>query len=173
MMIFKKGIKKEDYVTKTIPFDYQIPEKVYVDYVKNKLKQICNWNDKHLDYYLSILGYAFTGDSSKEQNFYYHRGQTADNGKSVIFEVLELLMPNYVMKGNSDVLDKGADLRKEVATWGGLKILWLNEVSIKQKDEDLVKAICDGTSYKYNRLYATEAVVMAIQFKLFGVSNHT
>ena len=135
--------------------------------------EICNWNDTHLDYYLSILGYAFTGDSSKEQNFYYHRGQTAENGKSIIFEVLELLMPNYVMKGNSNILDKDADLRKEVATWGGLKILWLNEVSIKQKDEDLVKAIGDGTSYKYNRLYATAAVVMAIQFKLFAVSNNT
>jgi hypothetical protein len=55
------------------------------------------------------------------------------------------------MKANSDILDKGADLRKEIATWLGLKILWLNEVSTKVKDEDLVKAICDGTSYKYNR----------------------
>ena len=70
-------------------------------------------------------------------------------------------MPNYVMKGNSDVLDNGADLRKEVATWAGLKILWLNEVSVKHKDEDLVKAIGDGTSYKYNRLYATEAVIVS------------
>tara|TARA_R110002126_G_scaffold136478_2_gene281035 strand:+ start:247 stop:2778 length:2532 start_codon:yes stop_codon:yes gene_type:complete len=170
---FREGIKKEDYVSKTIPFNYIPPDEDDVDYVKNKLKQICNWNDKHLDYYLSILGYAFTGDSSKEQNFYYHRGQTAENGKSVIFEVLELLMPNYVMKANKDVLDVGADLRKEVATWNGLKLLWLNEVSIKVKDEDLVKAVCDGTSYKYNRLYAEEAVVMPIHFKLFAVSNNT
>jgi hypothetical protein len=173
-LIFREGIKKEDYVSKTIPFNYIPPDdNVEVAYVKTKLKQICNWNDKHLDYYLSILGYAFTGDSSKEQNFYYHRGQTAENGKSVIFEVLELLMPNYVMKANKDVLDVGADLRKEVATWNGLKLLWLNEVSIKPKDEDLVKAVCDGTSYKYNRLYAEEAVVMPIQFKLFAVSNNT
>ena len=171
--IFRKGIKKEDYISKTIPFDYIPPEDKDVAYVKTKLKQICNWNDTHLDYYLSILGYAFTGDSSKEQNFYYHRGQTAENGKSVIFEVLELLMPNYVMKANKDVLDIGADLRKEIATWNGLKLLWLNEVSIKPKDEDLVKAVCDGTSYKYNRLYAEEAVVMPIQFKLFAVSNNT
>ena len=170
---FRNGIKKEDYVTKTIPFDYEKPNDNDVDYVKHKLKQICNWNDEHLNYYLSILGYAFTGDSSKEQNFYYLRGQTAENGKSVIFEILEVLMPNIVMKGNSDVLDRGADLRKEVATWTGLKILWLNEVSVKEKDEDLVKAVCDGTSYKYNRLYATEAVVMPVTFKLFAVSNNT
>ena len=171
--VFRKGIKKEDYVSKTIPWDYIEPKNEDVLNVKKKIKQICNWNDKHLDYYLSILGYALTGDSSKEQLFSYHRGQTAENGKSVIFEVLELLMPNYVMKANKDVLDVGADLRKEIATWNGLKMLWLNEVSIKAKDEDLVKAVCDGTSYKYNRLYAEEAVVMPIRFKLFAVSNNS
>ena len=51
--------------------------------------------------------------------------------------------------------------------------MWLNEVSTKRKDEDVVKALCDGTGYKYNRLYSTEAVVMLIAFKLFAVSNNT
>ena len=41
----------------------------------------------------------------------------------------------------------------------------------KNKDEEFAKAICDGTSYKYNRLYSTEAVNMPIRFKLFGVGN--
>lgn len=159
-MEFKNRIKQEDYVSKTIHFDYEKPTDEELSYVRNILKQICNWNEEHLDYYLSILGYAFTGNSSKEQNFYYHRGQTADNGKSFVFEILEILCPNVVMKANSNVLDKDADLRKEVATWQGLKFLWLNEVSPKPKDEDLVKAVGDGTSYNYNRLYATEAVIM-------------
>ena len=172
-MNFRKGLRQDDYVTKTIPFDYNLPREEDIATVKEKLKQICNYNDSHLDYYLSILGYTFTGDSSKEQLFFYHRGQTASNGKSVPFEVLESLMPNYVMKANSDMLDKGADLRKEIATWGGIKMLWLNEVSTKRKDEDLVKALCDGTSYKYNRLYATEAVLMPIKFNLFAVSNNS
>ena len=126
-----------------------------------------------MNYYLSTLGYAFTGDSDKEQNFWYLRGQTAENGKSVVFEVLEKLLPNYVIKANSDILDKGADKRKEIATWRGIKVLWLNEVSTKEKDEDLTKALCDGTGYKYNRLYSTEAIVMPINFKLFAVSNNT
>jgi hypothetical protein len=46
-------------------------------------------------------------------------------------------------------------------------------VSVKAKDEDLVKALCDGTGYKYNRLYSTESIVMPITFKLFAVSNNT
>jgi hypothetical protein len=172
-MIFKKGITQSDFITKTIPFDYEKPTEEELKYVRENLKKICNWNEKHLDYYLSSLGYAFTGDSSKEQMFWYLRGQTAENGKSIVFEVLEILMPNYVIKGGSDILDKGADLRKEISTWRGIKLLWLNEVSVKQKDEDLVKALCDGTGYKYNRLYSTDAIVMPIKFKLFAVSNNT
>ena len=170
---FRNGIRQDDFITKTIKFDFKMPTKDEVEYVRENLKKICNYNDEHLDYYLSSLGYALTGDSSKEQNFWYLRGQTAENGKSIIFENLEILMPNYVCKANSDILDKGADLRKEVATWKGIKILWLNEVSTKRKDEDVVKALCDGTGYKYNRLYSTEAVVMLIAFKLFAVSNNT
>lgn len=170
---FNQGLKRSDYITKTIPFDWEEPTAKDVEVVRTTLKKICNWNEEHLEYYLSMLGYTFTGDCSKEQNFWYLRGQTASNGKSVIFEALEKIMPTYVMKANSDVLDKGADMRKEVATWRGLKLLWLNEVSTKAKDAELVKAICDGTGYKYNRLYSTEAIVMAITFKLIAVSNNS
>lgn len=172
-LIFKKGIEQTDYITQTIPFNFETPDTADIEYVKENIKKICNYNDSHLDYFLSAIGYAMTGDSSKEQMFWYLRGQTADNGKSIIFETLEKLMPNYVTKATSDVLDKGADLRKEIATWKGLKLLWLNEMSIKPKDEDRVKALCDGTGYKYNRLYSTDAIVMPITFKLFTVSNNT
>ena len=112
-----------------------------------------------MEYYLSILGYTFTGDSTKEQMFWYLRGQLAENGKSVVFEVLEKIMPNYVMKANSDVLDKGADLRKEVATWLGLKLLWLNEVSVKKKDEDLLK---ESWSLATSKLEAEELLETAV-----------
>jgi phage/plasmid-associated DNA primase len=172
-MYFKRGITQNDFITKTIPFDYEKPTDEDIAFVRENLKKICNYNEAHLNYYLSSLGYAFTGDSSREQKFWYLRGQTAENGKSIVFEVLELLMPNYVKKGGSDVLDKDADLRKEIATWVGARLLWLNEVSVKRKDEDLVKALCDGTGYKYNRLYSVEAIIMPITFKLFAVSNNT
>jgi hypothetical protein len=135
--------------------------------------QINNNNESHLDFYLSSVGYALTGDSTKEQNFWYFRGQTAENGKSLIFEVLEKLMPNLVMKANKDFMDKGADLRKEVNTWRGIYLLWCNEVSTKPKDEDLMKAIGDGTGFKYNPLYNVNAVTMPISFKLFAVSQNS
>jgi len=170
---FRTGLQQEDYLTKTIPNDYIEPEEEDVNLVKTNLKKICNWNDTHLDYYLSSLGYAFTGKSNKEQLFWYFRGQTAENGKSIIFETLEKIATNYVLKGTSNMLDKGVDLKKEIPTWKGLRILWLNELSTKLKDEDLVKGTCDGTSIKYNRNYAIEAEKVDIDFKLFCVSNNS
>jgi len=170
---FRKGILQEDFITKTIPFNYQKPKEEDIDFVKLQLKKICNWNEAHLDYYLSTLGYAMTGDSNKEQMFYYLRGQTAENGKSLIFESLENIMPNYVSKGTSNILDKGVDLKKEIPTWKGLLILWINELSTKVKDEDLVKSLCDGTDYKFGKNYATECEKVRIGFKLFAVSNNS
>lgn len=170
---FRQGICQEDFLTKCIPHDYIKPKDSEVEWVRNKLKQICNWNDAHLEYYLSVLGYALTGDSTKEQNFWYLLGQTAENGKSIIFEVLESIMPNYIRKGVPNILDMKADLKKEIATWRGLKILWLNELSNSTKDQDVVKALCDGTSMSYNRLYATEAEMMPINFKMIAVSNNS
>jgi hypothetical protein len=120
-----------------------------------------------------MLGYALTGDSTKEQNFWYLLGQTADNGKSIIFEVLEKIMPNYVRKGVPNCLDMKADLKKEIAAWHGLKLLWLNELSESAKDQDVVKALCDGTSMSYNKNYAIEAEMMPISFKLIAVSNNS
>jgi phage/plasmid-associated DNA primase len=172
---FRNGLLQTDFLTKTIPYDYtpkNDDDDDVID-VKNALKKICNWNDNHLDYYLSSIGYALTGMSSREQKFWYLRGQTAENGKSVIFEALEKIMPNYVIKGTNTFLDKGAELKKEVPTWKGKRILWLNEVSTKMKDEDLLKAVCDGTDFKYNRNYATEAEKVSILFKLFCVSNNS
>jgi hypothetical protein len=170
---FQEGIRQEDLLTKSIPHSYIKPDQEKIDWVRHKLKQICNWNEKHLEYYLSVLGYTLTGDSTKEQNFWYLLGQTAENGKSIIFEVLEKIMPNYVRKGIPNILDIKADLKKEIATWRGLKILWLNELSNSAKDAEVVKATCDGTSMSYNRNYATEAEIMPINFKLIAVSNNS
>jgi hypothetical protein len=83
------------------------------------------------------------------------------------------ILPNYVIKGTNTFLDKGVDLKKEVPTWKGKRIVWLNELSTKLKDEDIVKSVCDGTDFKYNRNYATEAKKIAIDFKLICVSNNS
>ena len=170
---FSKGIRQNDYISQTLPFDYEEPNSEDTLTVREILKKICNYDESHLEYYLSVLGYCLTGDSSREQNFWYYRGETGSNGKSVILEVLENILPIYIRKANADFTDKGADLRKEIATWQGLRILWANEMSTKKKDAELIKALCDGTSLTFNPLYAVKAVTMNVNFKVMVVSNHS
>lgn len=173
--IFRPNLLQSDYLTKTVPYNYVAKNDTDADVidVRTALKKICNWNDAHLDYYLSSIGYALLGDANKEQLFWYFRGQTAENGKSVILESLEKIMPNYVIKGTPMMLDKNAELKKEVPTWKCKRIVWVNELSTKQKDEDIVKSVCDGTDFKYNHNYAEEARKVPITFKLFAVSNNS
>jgi hypothetical protein len=169
----RKGIKPDDYLTRKLDYNFNKPPQEDIDWVRETIKKICNYNEAHLEYYLSCLGYAMTGDSDKEQNFFYLRGQTAQNGKSVVFEALQKTAPIYVGKGVSTFLDEGADIKKEVASWRGLRILWVNELSPKKKNSELIKAICDGTFYKNNTNYAVVAELIAILFKMFCVSNNS
>jgi len=170
---FRKGLFKEDYVTMTIPYDWEEPKQEDIDVIKNYFKKICNWNDKHLDYYLSSIGYSLTSDSDKIQAMWYFRGQTASNGKSLIFEVLNKIIPNYCIKQESNVLDEGVDNSKNMGKWKGLKILWLDELTSKKKDAELIKNIGNGTEMNYKRLYVEETVKLRISFKLFCVSEYS
>ena len=170
---FREGIFSSDMITQTIPYNY---EKALQDDITNlrfELLKICNNNETHLDYYLSALGYAMTGDSMKLQEFYYILGQKASNGKSVIFEALTDIMPCYVKRIESNTFEiKKAQLHKEIATWKGIRIGWVNELSKNKQDAELIKNVADGTGIKYQVMYGI-CDTMPITFKLFIVSNHS
>lgn len=169
---FESGFNETQFISKTIPFNYQVPSDEDKVYVKEQLKKICNYNDKHLEYYLSIFGYALTGDSERIQEFYYFLGQKASNGKSIIFESLTKIMPNYVNKFGRDTFDpKNSTLHKDIAKWGGVRIGWTNEI-VKKVDAELLKDTADGTSIRFKGLYKN-ADDMNVTFKLFIVSNHS
>jgi hypothetical protein len=170
---FKNGLSKEDYLTKCIPSNYDKPSNEDVEKVKNELLKICNNNIQHLEYYLSFLGYSLTGDADREQIFGYFRGQSAENGKSIIFEVAEKIMPNYVKKADSRLFDDNFDMKKELPTFYGKRLIWLNELSEKRKDADRLKAFADGTTYTFGRNYATESESLNVLFKVLVVSNYS
>jgi hypothetical protein len=170
---FRVGLFPSDFITKTLPYDYQPPNEKDISMVKGELKKICNYNDTHLDYYLSILGYALTGDAMRQQEFYYLRGQKAGNGKSVIFEALDDILPIYSMKMESDVFNENNSNRhKEIATWAGMRLAWANEIGTKKLDREFLKDVSDGTKVKYKPLYK-ESEYMPINFKAFIISNNT
>jgi hypothetical protein len=170
---FRHGLLPEDYITKTVPFNYEKALEADKALVRKELKKICNNNEEHLNYYLSTFGYAISGDSSKLQNFWFLRGQKASNGKSVLFEALTGILPNYVIQIDSDIFESTYGSRhKEMASWGGVRLGWVNEVSKKKQDVEFMKKLADGTPQPYKVMYGCMSV-MPISFKLFFVSNHT
>jgi hypothetical protein len=172
-MIFRNGLLKEDYLTKCIPYDYVKPSNDDILKVRKELLKICNNNESHLEYYLSLIGYSLTGDSSKEQIFAYFRGQSASNGKSVILEVLEDIMPNYVKKAENKIFDISFDMKKELPSFQGKRIIWVNELSKSKKESDRLKAFADGTTYSFGRNYAIESEILNVLFKMIIVSNYS
>jgi len=105
---FKEGFNDYNYLTSTIDFDYTKPSQEYMDYVKNEvLFTICNANQSHLGYYLRVLGQSLTGDAEMEKALYFMVGIGGNNGKTLILEALQDIMPNYVAKIDRKTFEKG------------------------------------------------------------------
>jgi hypothetical protein len=171
--IFREGLQAGDMLTKTIPYNYEKATDESIACLRKEILKICNNNETHLEYYLSALGYAMTGDSMKLQEFYYIIGQKASNGKSVIFEALNDIIPCYAAKIESNSFElKNSTLHKEIATWKGIRIGWINELTKAKQDAEILKQIADGTSIKYKVMYGISDI-MPITFKPFIISNHS
>ena len=75
--IFEKGIKDTDYLTETIPYNYDKSNDEDKQKVRDILYKICNCNEEHLEYYSSILGFSMIGDPEKEKSIgiFFNRKQ--------------------------------------------------------------------------------------------------
>jgi hypothetical protein len=170
---FRKGLYSADLLTQTIPYDYEKAKPEDVAFVRHELLKICNNNPAHLEFYLSSIGYALTGDAKKEQAFWCLRGQKASNGKSVIFEALQGIIPNYVVKLENNIFETTYGSRhKEISSWRTYRIAWVNELSKKKQDADVIKNVADGTTERFKVNYAGMDT-MTIRLKAFIVTNIT
>ena len=171
---FRAGILPTDYLTHTLSYEYEPPNQIDEAWVREELKKICNYNEEHLERYLSQFGYMFCGDPSRIQEFYNFKGEKAKNGKSSILDALTLIMPTFVKKLDSNVFEKSAKatLHKTTATLGGVRIAWLNEVDASAiQDESTLKIWTDGQTTTYNELYSVNMSIK-ITFKLNFVGNN-
>jgi len=160
---FREGIRYDDYITETIPFNYRPVENT--DFVRSKLKLILNNNDEQLEYHLSVFGFSFVGMPDLMKSVFFHidktKGGRGDNGKSFFFSILNELMPNYVYKSKSTFLDKNNNKNhKQIAHIKGKRIVYLEEMPKTQAmNHSLFKEIGDGVSIE------NEVMVMVSQLK--------
>jgi hypothetical protein len=168
---FRKELYSADLLTQTIPYDYEKAKPEDVAFVRHELLKICNNNPAHLEFYLSSIGYALTGDATKIQAFWCLRGQKASNGKSVIFEALQAIIPNYVVKLENNIFETTYGSRhKEISSWRPYRIAWVNELSKKKQDADVIKNVADGTTERFKVNYAGMDT-MAVRLKPFIITN--
>jgi len=172
--IFREGFNYCDYITETLPIEYV--SKVNIQdskYILDRLKEICNNDDTDLDTFLRILGYTFTGYSEKEQYFFQLYGATAANGKSVIFEILDEILPIYSKKINEmTFLDNYSKAHKELILLYNKRFIWCDEIPKNKKlNINLLKEFANGTKLSTEKMYSTNQDVY-LSGKLFVPSNN-
>merc|ERR1712178_662791 len=172
---FREGIRDTDYLTYTLDYDYEpVNDLKKTVQVLHLLKMICNFNEEHMDYYLSILAYALLGIPHKEKSIYFLLGQSADNGKSTLFNVLSSILPIYVKSLDSQAMEESYEKKhKWIKAAQGTRIVWIDELrKNKRQDTSMLKKIGDGMSLDAEILYGTTETI-PIHFKLFIISNHS
>jgi phage/plasmid-associated DNA primase len=171
---FRSGLLYEDFLTSTIPHDYKEGGS---SYIKSVLKKILNNNDEHLEYFLTLIGYSFTGDAELEKDIYFMIDKTlggrGDNGKTFFFDILTDIMPNYVYRSDSSLLEeKNTKKHKQMVMTKGKRLVWVEEFPKESNtDAKLIKQIGDGKRYENEVMFGTSETI-DIMFKLFALSNH-
>ena len=170
---FEKGIKDTDFSTETIPYNYNNSNDEDKQKVRDILFKICNCNEEHLEYCLSILGFSMIGDPEKEKSMYFLIGNKGNNGKSIIMNALADNLPNYFKK--IDRLTFEEDYKKSyknLISTKGKRIIYLEERSEKKLNIELLKEYSDGKSIEVEIMYGTTEK-NNIGSKLFFCSNPT
>jgi len=169
---FRNGFTMEDYLTRTIEFDYEQPTQEDKDFIKNEvLFKICNANNEHLEYYLNVLGQALTGDAEMEKSIYFMVGVGGNNGKTLIFEALQDIMPNYVAEIDRKTFENGySKAHKHLQNIRGKRIIYVEEMSGKEQNIETLKQIGDGKVISNEIMYGTDEIINVL-CKLFFLSN--
>jgi hypothetical protein len=124
-----------------------------------------------MDYYLGVLGQALLGDAELEKALYFCVGVGGNNGKTLILEALSDVMPNYVSKIERKTFEKGySKAHKHLAGTKGKRIVYVEELSTKEQEIELLKEIGDGKTIKNEIMFGTDELIN-VSFKLIFLSN--
>jgi phage/plasmid-associated DNA primase len=168
---FRKGLKYEDKLSHTLPYKYRKANPKDIAKAELEIMKICSNEEWRYKYYMEILGYSMMGMPEKEQVAFFMVG-CGGNGKSLLLEALEKMMPKYVVKLSSKTFSKGnQDFKKNINSIKGARVAWINEVEKVKQDIDLIKQLADGTAIKNPVLFKQLEELIKILAKLFFVSN--
>lgn len=178
--VFQRGFKSTDYITADSLCSQNYldlkTDPIKAEFLRLQLKKILNYNDEHLEYFLSIIGHTMTGDASLEKVFYYLKDGTdcskGNNGKTTLFYLLERVFPHLIYMASPTVLEKNnTKAHKEIARFKGKRIVYCDEGTKKCMNDALVKKLGDGIAIPNEVMYGTTEDI-PVSFKMFICSNH-
>jgi phage/plasmid-associated DNA primase len=134
-----------------------------------------NNNDEHAEYFKRVLGHAITGCPNLEKSMYFCVDKTdegkGDNGKTLIFDILTSLLPNYVYKTKAVLLEEGyKKVHKQLALCKGKRLVWMDEFGKTKTDAELMKVCADGLTIENEVMFGTSEIIK-IMFKMFILTN--
>lgn len=173
---FRQGILASDLITQTIPHDYAPCDPIKMQYIKDVLIKILNNNVEHMEYYASLIGFSFIGSPHLEKSIYFCVDKTltasGDNGKTFFKDILNELMPNYVYKTKGTLIEEGnTKVHKQLAMLKGKRLVWLDELSKKKLNAEIMKEIGDGLKIENEVMFGTSEI-LDIMFKMWILTNN-
>lgn len=173
---FRSGIFATDFITQTIPHDYESCDPIKMEFIKQVLTKILNNNVEHMEYYASLIGFSFIGSPHLEKSIYFGVDKTitaaGDNGKTFFPDILNELMPNYVYKTKGTLIEEGnTKVHKQLAMLKGKRFVWLDELSKKKLNAEIMKEIGDGLKIENEVMFGTSEI-LDIMFKMWILTNN-
>jgi phage/plasmid-associated DNA primase len=173
--LFREGIQPDDFITETIPYPYQPSSKKKRIELDEVFKKIMNNNDEHAEYFKRVLGHSMTGCPNLEKSMYFCVDKTdegkGDNGKTLIFDILTSLLPNYVYKTKAVLLEEGnKKVHKQLVLCKGKRLVWMDEFGKTKTDAELMKVCADGLTIENEVMFGTSECIK-IMFKMFILTN--
>lgn len=178
--VFTKGFKQDDFVMTTLKQSYGV---LRADNPKNRKKvwdaflKILNNNPEHLEYFLSLIGYCFTGESHLYKQLYYcvdgTNNSKGDNGKSFIFGILRAIFPELVIFTDSSFLEERNDsAHKQISQFTkNYRIVFADEGTQRKVNEERLKKIAEGGELPFKRMFGCEDICKVV-WKFICASNH-
>ena len=181
---FRKGIRYDDFVTRTIDMDYKMEytaeemmeKKKRRAFVDLKFKQVCNNNNEHFVYYTTWIGFSLIGKPHQEKGSVFlldKTGGNGDNGKSIAFESLSKIAGQYIHQSSKGFLEEkqANKAHKRLAEMKKARIVYIDEFSKETLNAELFKEISNGVSVENEIMFGTTEKI-DIRFKPFILTNN-
>jgi phage/plasmid-associated DNA primase len=162
---------KTDYVSKVMDYNFALPPAEKIEEVNRMFAQI-HPDTSIRDFVLQWNAYCLTGDT-KAQKFRENVGYLAANGKSSEQKIHKLSFPIYSMKFSKELFCEDYQKRhKEFIHLeeNPIRYAYIEEMSSKRLDVDLIKDFVDGDCVTCEIMYGTSTYI-PVQAKLNTTSN--